>query len=116
MKVKDETHHGRVKADEPKEEPATTFRCPFGDMRPPFMKIRFYNVGGSTPSTSGGNNLLAGNKRGEDPEFIYGHTITLARHSIVQPNRVINGHGPHFNIDSTLRTAYGRMNQHGVGH
>ena len=58
MKVKDETHHGRVKTDEPKEEPATTVRCPFGDMRPPFLKLRFYNLGGITPSMAGGKNIL----------------------------------------------------------
>ena len=41
MKVKDEIHHGIVKTDEPKEDPAMTVRCTFGDMRPPFLKLRF---------------------------------------------------------------------------
>ena len=34
MKVKYETHHGRVKMAETKEYPTTTARCPFGDYYP----------------------------------------------------------------------------------
>ena len=41
IKVKDDTHYGRLKTAEPKEDPATTERCTFGDTRPQFLKIRF---------------------------------------------------------------------------
>ena len=40
MKVKDEIQHGRVNIAEPKEDPATIVRCPFGNIRPPFLKLR----------------------------------------------------------------------------
>ena len=62
MKTKDYTHHGRVRTSETKEYPVTTARFPFGDMRPPFLKLRLYNVGGRTPCMKGGNNILAGKK------------------------------------------------------
>ena len=54
MKVKDDTHHGIVNMDEPKEYPATTARFTIEDMIPPFLKLRLYNVGGSTPVMAGG--------------------------------------------------------------
>ena len=38
MKVKDEAHRVRVNTAEPKEDRATTARCPFGDIRPPFFE------------------------------------------------------------------------------
>ena len=41
MKVKDDTHHVRVKMDELKEELTTTERCPFEDNRPTIIKLRF---------------------------------------------------------------------------
>ena len=41
MKVKNETHYGRVNTAEPKEYPVTTVRCALGGMIPPFIKIRF---------------------------------------------------------------------------
>ena len=50
------------------------------------------------------------------PEFICGHTRILARNLIVQPQRVVNGHGLQFRSDSTLGTVHVRMNQHGEGH
>ena len=83
MKVKYETHHGRVKMAKTKEYPTTTARCPFGDMRPPFLKLMFYNVGGSTSSISVGQNILTGKIGREAPEFIFGNTRILARNLIV---------------------------------
>ena len=63
-----------------------------------------------------GQNILAGNKGIVAPEFICGHNRILVGHSIIQPNCVVNGHGPQFSSDSTLGTAYGRVNHHDVGH
>ena len=83
MKVKYETQHGREKIYKPNEDPMKIVRCPFGDMRPPFLNLRFYKIGGITPRMEGGQNLLAGKKVPAAPEFICGQTIILARRSIV---------------------------------
>ena len=116
MKVKDDTHHGRLKMDEPKKEPTTTARFSFGDMRTPFMKLSFYNAGGSNPLMAGGKNILAGNKVRQAPEFICGHIRILEMHLIVQTHHMVNLHMPQFSSDSTLGTAHDRVNQHGAGH
>ena len=116
MKVKDETHHGIVKTAEPNEDPMMTVRCPFGDMVPPFLSLRFLDVGGINPSMAVGQNIPAGKKGRAATEFICEHTRILARHSIVHTHRVVNGHAQKFRSDSTLGTAHVRVNQHGAGH
>ena len=65
---------------------------------------------------AGGQNILSEKKGRAHPELICGHTRILARNSIVHPHHVVNCHGPQFSSDSTLGTAYGRVNHHDVGH
>ena len=105
-----------MNTDEPKEYPAMTVRCTFGGMRPPFLNIRFYNIGGSAPSMAGGLNLLDGKKVGSDSEFICGHTRILEIYLILHPHRMFNYHRPQFSSDSTLGNTHGRMNQYGAVH
>ena len=62
-----------------------------------------------------GQNLLAGKKRRAAPDLICGQIRILARNLTVQPHHMVNWHVPHFSSDSTLGTAYGRVNQHGAG-
>ena len=63
-----------------------------------------------------GQNLLSGKKVGAAPEFVCGHIRIFVRHLIAQTNCVVNGHGPQFSSDSTLGTAYIKMNQYGADH
>ena len=65
---------------------------------------------------AGGQNIPSGKKGRSAPEFICVHTIILARHYILHPHCVVNGHRPQFISDSNLGTAHVRVNQHGAGH
>ena len=65
---------------------------------------------------AGGQNILAGKKVRAAPEFMCGHTIILLRHSILQPHRVVNDHGPQFRRVITLGNVHDRMNQRCAGH
>ena len=64
---------------------------------------------------TGGQNIISGKKGRAATEFICGHTRILARHSILQPHRIVNVHGLQSSSDITLGTAHGRLNQGGAG-